>query len=110
MNDLLAGGPNRKPPPVREDGMAVGNDPIMEGFPYIFAYLAQCMSGNEERTLGRLSVWCSPGQASVCLSDKHTGHVCFGEAPTIHGALEALEASLANGTVQWKKSKGGPVF
>jgi hypothetical protein len=44
----------------------------------------------------------------LCLSDRDTGRLAWASGGTVFGAVSTLEAALASGNVEWRKSKPVP--
>lgn len=74
-------------------------------FPGIHEFLSRVKYRGDDRKPGRLICYYEAGKASLCLSDQHTGMVAFHTASGLLEALEACEARLQNGGLDWRKSK-----
>ena len=88
------------------DGTAVPPDHWGGEYPSIFEVLARMEYKGKKRKLGRLSVKCDAGSATLTLYDQETNKVCFYTDVTITEALRGLERALLEGKADWRVSKG----
>lgn len=89
-----------------EDEEYLLSDEVFSGdYPGLFEFLARVRIGGQDRKPGRLIIWCEPGKAHICLSDKHTGSVAFHAAVGVTEALEGAERRLQDGKLDWRKDK-----
>lgn len=71
----------------------------------LYEFLARQMVEGKPREPSHLGIFSSEGMACLCLSDRHSGLVCFHKAETIGEALTALDERLGHGRGDWRTDK-----
>lgn len=61
------------------------------------------------RTVGTVLLFVETGRWKACLRDRECGQVAFVSAASAEGLLDALDAGLTNGSLDWRpdRPKGG---
>lgn len=86
------------------------DDPeFSQSHPCLFAFLvAETWETGEKRATGTLLVFVDDGKWKACLSDRDGGRVAFVSASTAKGLLDASEAGLDAGTLDWRRKTANP--
>lgn len=89
--------------------------PALEGgqwssrWPTVLEFLeAVAWEDGSRRVPGSLTLFCEDGSLKACLSDKDSNRVAFVSARGPEACLDAAEAGLAGGGLDWRLSKGRP--
>lgn len=90
----------------RGDGeYGVQEDTFQDEYPGIFEMIARIQYLGKARKPARLLIFLDDDKASLCLTDKATGKMCFYKSNTFAEALCGLERALQAGTVDWRKDR-----
>lgn len=103
MSILTAIGDSSKPHEGEE--FLAPDEGLQLEFPGLYEFLARFKVGGKDRKPGKLIVYFEPGRINLCLSDAHTGQVAFHVGDSLQEALEAVEARLQAGKMDWRKSR-----
>jgi len=78
-------------------------------WPEIYHHLVDSVwPDGKARETSSLTVFAEDGLFKVCLNNKAEGFVCFMSGPGFYAVLDALQESLADGSVDWRKSRAAP--
>jgi len=105
MDDLL------KKALVAQNHAVPSGPPKPSGFlakcPYIWAFLTTVFieKGKPARKTSTILVFFEQGTFKTCLSDRENNRVAWGSGDSLEACLEGLEASLADGTCEWRPAR-----
>ena len=91
--------------PAGDDDYLLSDEVFQTDYPGLFEFLARIKIEGENRLPGRIIIYCEPGKAHICLSDKHTKSVAFHAGDGVVEALEGAERRLQDGKLDWRKDK-----
>jgi len=75
--------------------------------------LSELLGGEMDKTgkwvisPGKLSVWIEEGRIKYCLKPGEGTALAFGSCTTDEDTLDAVEASIERGDLEWRKAKPG---
>lgn len=89
---------------------SVASDPAFASkCPALWEYLTLAVwEDGSVRELSTLILMVEEGRWKACLSDKANDRTAWRTADTLAGLLEALEAGLAGGGLDWRRPKAPP--
>lgn len=81
---------------------------VMLRYPMVWEFLtATVFSDGSPRTAPTLLFYIDGKLLKACLNDRAEGLVAFASGSSLTAILEALEAGLAEDTLDWRKSQNG---
>ncbi len=93
----------RTPPPASTDGW------FGTRCPALLEYLLQDHYENgDKRETSTITVFSGPQGLQACLNDRDGGRVAFVTGGTVEAILEALEAGLQMGDLDWRLARQQP--
>jgi len=80
-------------------------DLVLDGYPYVLAFLTTSMVDGKRRQTATLTVMVDQGMAKVSFKDRERGKIAWSSHETFTGALCQLEEWLAEGTCEWQEDR-----
>jgi len=102
--------PKLERPKAVPDAIPVARPPLDGVFstdhPFLFAHLTDLTYGDgTPRQSSTMLFFVEEGQWKACLNDRAEGLYCFFAGPSMVALIDTMEAKLATGKVEWRKSK-----